>query len=155
MVGAFGPGEDPDTEFVAGLAERDQPRFHAEVGGPRDDPGPRRRARRVGLANAASELEFFLNTDTYRGANDKGFADLEPAGWYSEDYHLQSAKAETSARPGNHGLSMVSDRVVVGVAGDRRCVLGRASPGVAVAKDFNEARNAGHQLLSAALGSTV
>ncbi len=46
-------------------------------------------------AMAASELEFFLYTDTYRGAHDKGFANLQPAGWYIEDYHLlQGARVE-------------------------------------------------------------
>lgn len=47
------------------------------------------------VVNAASELEFFLYNDTYRGANDKGFANLDPAGWYIEDYHLlQGARVE-------------------------------------------------------------
>lgn len=47
------------------------------------------------MVNAASELEFFLYNDTYRGAHDKGFADLDPAGWYIEDYHLlQGARVE-------------------------------------------------------------
>ena len=39
---------------------------------------------------AASELEFFLFTDSYRDAHQKGYAGLEAAGWYSEDYHLMS-----------------------------------------------------------------
>jgi glutamine synthetase len=39
---------------------------------------------------AASELEFFLFTDSYREAHHKGFAGLEAAGWYIEDYHLMS-----------------------------------------------------------------
>ncbi len=44
---------------------------------------------------AASELEFFLFDDTYREAHRKGYADLEPAGWYIEDYHLlQGARVE-------------------------------------------------------------
>jgi len=44
---------------------------------------------------AASELEFFLYTDSYRAAGEKGYADLEPAGWYVEDYHLlQGARVE-------------------------------------------------------------
>jgi len=44
---------------------------------------------------AASELEFFLFEDSYRDANRKGYADLEPAGWYIEDYHLlQGARVE-------------------------------------------------------------
>ena len=44
---------------------------------------------------AASELEFFLFDDSYRDAHRKGYADLEPAGWYIEDYHLlQGARVE-------------------------------------------------------------
>jgi glutamine synthetase len=46
-------------------------------------------------AKGASELEFFLYDDTYRRAHDKGYADLEPAGWYAEDYHLlQGSRVE-------------------------------------------------------------
>lgn len=40
------------------------------------------------VVNAASELEFFIFGDTYRQAHQKGYAALEPAGWYIEDYHL-------------------------------------------------------------------
>jgi glutamine synthetase len=44
---------------------------------------------------AASELEFFIFTDSYRAAHDKGYRDLEAAGWYVEDYHLlQGARTE-------------------------------------------------------------
>ena len=42
-------------------------------------------------AAAASELEFFLYRDSYRTANEKGYRDLESAGWYVEDYHLLQA----------------------------------------------------------------
>ena len=42
-------------------------------------------------AAAASELEFFLFRDSYRTAHDKGYRDLEAAGWYVEDYHLLQA----------------------------------------------------------------
>jgi glutamine synthetase len=46
-------------------------------------------------AKAASELEFFLYEDSYREAHDKAYADLRPAGWYIEDYHLlQGARVE-------------------------------------------------------------
>jgi len=46
-------------------------------------------------AKAASELEFFLYRNTYREAHDKGYTDLEAAGWYVEDYHLlQGARVE-------------------------------------------------------------
>ncbi len=47
------------------------------------------------LAAAASELEFYLYRDSYRAAQAKGYTDLEPAGWYVEDYHLlQGARVE-------------------------------------------------------------
>ncbi len=42
-------------------------------------------------ANAGSELEFFLFDDSYRDAHARGYADLQPAGWYVEDYHLLQA----------------------------------------------------------------
>ena len=42
-------------------------------------------------AAAASELEFFLFRDSYRTAHEKGYRDLESAGWYVEDYHLLQA----------------------------------------------------------------
>jgi len=42
-------------------------------------------------AAAASELEFFLFRDSYRAAHQKGYRDLESAGWYVEDYHLLQA----------------------------------------------------------------
>jgi glutamine synthetase len=46
-------------------------------------------------AMAASELEFFLFRDSYRDAHEKGYRDLESAGWYVEDYHLlQGARVE-------------------------------------------------------------
>jgi glutamine synthetase len=47
------------------------------------------RAGAAGLtAQAASELEYFLYRDSYRTAAAKGWRDLEPAGWYLEDYYL-------------------------------------------------------------------
>ena len=54
------------------------------------------RAAALGFSvKAASELEFFLFDDSYRDAHRKGYADLEPAGWYIEDYHLlQGARVE-------------------------------------------------------------
>ena len=54
------------------------------------------RAATLGFTvKAASELEFFLFDDSYRDAHRKGYADLEPAGWYIEDYHLlQGARVE-------------------------------------------------------------
>lgn len=46
-------------------------------------------------ANAASELEFFVYDESYRQANQQGYAGLTPAGWYVEDYHLlQGARVE-------------------------------------------------------------
>lgn len=39
-------------------------------------------------AMAASELEYYIFEDTYKEAAQKKYADLEPAGWYSEDYHI-------------------------------------------------------------------
>ena len=54
----------------------------------------RRQVERLGrhglAAKAASELEFFIFDDSYREAHAKGYAGLEPAGWYVEDYHLLS-----------------------------------------------------------------
>ncbi len=47
------------------------------------------RASRLGLAPmAASELEFFIYNDSYRQAHEKGYRNIEAAGWYVEDYHL-------------------------------------------------------------------
>jgi len=42
-----------------------------------------------------SELELFVLRDTYEAAHRKGFDNLEPFGWYVEDYHtLQGFKVE-------------------------------------------------------------
>jgi glutamine synthetase len=40
-------------------------------------------------AMAATELEHYLYRTSYRDAARRGHADLEPAGWYLEDYQLQ------------------------------------------------------------------
>ncbi|MBX3054091.1 MAG: glutamine synthetase [Caldilineaceae bacterium] len=46
-------------------------------------------------ALAASELEYYIYTDSYREAHAKGYANLMPAGWYIEDYHaLQGSRVE-------------------------------------------------------------
>ena len=46
-------------------------------------------------AMASSELEYYVFRDSYRDAARKGFAGLEPAGWYLEDYHmLQGTRTE-------------------------------------------------------------
>ncbi|MEM7348217.1 MAG: glutamine synthetase, partial [Chloroflexota bacterium] len=38
-------------------------------------------------AMAASELEYYIFEDSYRAAAQKKYDNLEPAGWYIEDYH--------------------------------------------------------------------
>ncbi|MDA0195481.1 MAG: glutamine synthetase family protein [Bacteroidetes bacterium] len=38
---------------------------------------------------AASELEYYLFENDYRSANEAGYGNLDPAGWYREDYHIQ------------------------------------------------------------------
>ncbi len=46
-------------------------------------------------AQAASELEFFIYSDTYREAHELGYANLKSAGWYVDDYHLlQGSRVE-------------------------------------------------------------
>lgn len=54
------------------------------------------RAAEMGYtAMAGSELEYYIFLDSYREAARKGYRDLEPAGWYIEDYHmLQGAREE-------------------------------------------------------------
>jgi glutamine synthetase len=45
---------------------------------------------------AATELEHYLFRTSYRDAARQGFRDLEPAGWYLEDYHiLQGTRTES------------------------------------------------------------
>lgn len=44
---------------------------------------------------AASELEYYIFNNNYRDAHQQGYANLEPAGWYLEDYHiLQGTRTE-------------------------------------------------------------
>jgi len=44
---------------------------------------------------ASSELEYYLFLDSFRDAAKKGYAGLEPMGWYLEDYHmLQGSRTE-------------------------------------------------------------
>lgn len=58
------------------------------------------------VAKGASELEFFLYRDSYRDASGKGYTDLEPAGWYVEDYHLfQGARVEDYVGAARRALS--------------------------------------------------
>ncbi len=54
------------------------------------------RAAAAGLLPlGGSELEFFVLRDSYESARAKGFENLEPFGWYIEDYHtLQGFKNE-------------------------------------------------------------
>lgn len=54
------------------------------------------RAAALGFtAMAGSELEYYVFLDSYRTAMQKGHLDLEPAGWYVEDYHvLQGTRME-------------------------------------------------------------
>ncbi len=55
---------------------------------------------------AASELEFFVFRSSYREANERGYRDLEAAGWYVEDYHLlQSARVEDLMAPARRMLT--------------------------------------------------
>jgi glutamine synthetase len=45
---------------------------------------------------AATELEHYLFRTSYREAAQKGYRELEPAGWYLEDYHiLQGTRTES------------------------------------------------------------
>jgi glutamine synthetase len=54
-------------------------------------------ARGMGYAGfAATELEHYLFRTGYREAAQRGYRDLEPAGWYLEDYHiLQGTRTES------------------------------------------------------------
>src|SRR3954467_9978826 len=54
-------------------------------------------AKKLGYAAfAATELEHYLFRTSYRDAAQKGYRDLEPAGWYLEDYHiLQGTRTES------------------------------------------------------------
>ena len=63
-------------------------------------------AETLGYAvNAASELEYYIFRDSYREAHDKGHADLEPMGWYLEDYHiLQGTREESFTSAARHHL---------------------------------------------------
>jgi glutamine synthetase len=54
-------------------------------------------AKKTGFQTfAATELEHYLFRNTYRDAAQKGYRDMEPAGWYLEDYHiLQGTRTES------------------------------------------------------------
>ena len=53
-------------------------------------------SRQLGLTPiAASELEYYLFQNSYRQAADSDFRNIQPAGWYLEDYHiLQGTRTE-------------------------------------------------------------
>ncbi|HUQ73541.1 MAG TPA: glutamine synthetase family protein [Burkholderiales bacterium] len=54
-------------------------------------------AKKTGFQTfAATELEHYLFRTTYRDAAQKGYRDMDPAGWYLEDYHiLQGTRTES------------------------------------------------------------
>ena len=53
------------------------------------------RAREAGyVVEAGSELEYYIFRNSYADAAKSGYADLEPAGWYVEDYHTLLATRE-------------------------------------------------------------
>ena len=53
-------------------------------------------ARELGFsAMGASELEYYLFTNSFKDAHHRHYHDLEPVGWYLEDYHiLQGSRTE-------------------------------------------------------------
>ena len=70
----------------------------------------------------ASELEFYLLRDTYEEAAAKGWNNLEPWGWYNEDYQLlQATKAEPIYRQFRNHMTAGrhADRVLQGRSGRR------------------------------------
>jgi glutamine synthetase len=79
------------------LCDLDDPRTHGAV-----EVAPRsilrrqlERASELGYtAKAASELEYFIYEDSYRELAGRRYADLRPAGWYIEDYHLLQGSRE-------------------------------------------------------------
>ncbi|MCI0339011.1 MAG: glutamine synthetase family protein [Acidobacteria bacterium] len=63
-------------------------------------------AQSLGFKNfAASELEYYLFQNSYRQAAVDGYRNLEPAGWYLEDYHiLQGTRTEPYTAAVRHHL---------------------------------------------------
>jgi len=48
---------------------------------------------------AGSEIEFYVFEDSYEGAKNKNYHDLQPMGYYIEDYHIfQGTKEESTGR---------------------------------------------------------
>jgi len=55
------------------------------------------RAAAAGFAaKGASELEYYTFVDSYRRAAEKSYHQLEPLGWYIEDYHILQGTREES-----------------------------------------------------------
>ncbi|MEE8410844.1 MAG: glutamine synthetase family protein, partial [Myxococcota bacterium] len=46
------------------------------------------------VAKMASELEFYIFKETFEEAKSKAFHDLQPYGWYIEDYHILQGTRE-------------------------------------------------------------
>jgi glutamine synthetase len=63
-------------------------------------------AQTLGLKSfAASELEYYLFQNSYLEAASKAYRNLEPAGWYLEDYHiLQGTRVEPFNAAARHHL---------------------------------------------------
>ncbi len=63
-------------------------------------------AQTLGLKSfAASEIEYYLFQNSYLEAASKGYCNLEPAGWYLEDYHiLQGTRVEPFTAAARHHL---------------------------------------------------
>ena len=76
--------EDPGTHQAVSAAPRGMLRRQIEAAG------------QLGFdAMAGSEVEYYIFRDSYRDAATKKYTDLEPAGWYIEDYHtLQGSRCE-------------------------------------------------------------
>ena len=54
---------------------------------------------------SASEIEYYVYEDSYREAADKAYDNLQPMGWYIEDYHLlQGAREEKFTAQARHHL---------------------------------------------------
>jgi glutamine synthetase len=64
-----------------------------------------RLAERGLAAKMASELEFYVFDDDYRGARERRYQELRTAGWYIEDYHVfETTKREPLLRAVRNGL---------------------------------------------------
>ena len=63
-------------------------------------------ARELGYtASAASELEYYVFEQSYRQAIEADYRNLQPAGWYLEDYHiLQGTRLEAYTAAARHHL---------------------------------------------------